>query len=94
MKNQTGVLVEKLKLSKILENLQTYLTVDFITKLWFAAEKDIILVVYDKLFKMVHFVATTEEMLVKELMWLFRDNVWKLYGLSMSMCQIEDCSLQ
>ena len=30
---------------------------------------------------MTHFVATTEETLVKELTWLFRDNMWKLYRL-------------
>ena len=30
---------------------------------------------------MTHFVATTEETLVKELTWLFRDNMWKLHRL-------------
>jgi len=93
MKNQTEVLVEKLKLSEVLENLWTYLTVDFITKLLLVAKNNVILVVYNKLFKIVHFVITIEEMLVKGLVWLFRDNVWKLYRLSMSMYQIEDCSL-
>jgi len=75
MKNQTEALVEKLKLSEILENLWTHLIVDSITKLLLVAKKDVILVVYDRLFKIVHFVATTEEMLVKGLVWLFRDNV-------------------
>jgi len=75
MKNQTEALVEKLKLSEILENLWTHLIVDSITKLLLVAKKNVILVVYDRLFKIVHFVATTEEMLVKGLVWLFRDNV-------------------
>jgi len=34
---------------------------------------------------MTHFVATTEEMSVKELARLFRDNVWKLYRLPESI---------
>ena len=37
--------------------------------------KDTILVVYDKLFKMTHFVATIKETLVKRLVRLFRDNI-------------------
>ena len=58
---------------------------DFITKLPLVAEKDAILVVCDKLSKMTHFVATTEETLVEGLAMLFRNNVWKLYGLLESM---------
>jgi len=42
------------------------------------ADKNIILVVYDRLSKIAYFVATTEETLVKELVRLFRNNVWKL----------------
>ena len=34
---------------------------------------------------MTHFVATTEGMLAKGLARLFRDNVWKLYGLLKSV---------
>ena len=52
--------------------------VDFITKLPLVAEKDTVLVMYDRLSKMVHFVATTKQTLVKGLV---RDNVWKLHGL-------------
>jgi len=40
-----------------------------------------ILVVCDRLSKITHFVAMTEGILAKELAQLFRDNVWKLYGL-------------
>jgi len=59
MKNRTEVLVEKLKLSEILEKLWAYLMVDFITKLLLVAGKDLILVVCDRLSKMTHFVTTT-----------------------------------
>ena len=58
-----------------------HLTVNFITKLPLVAGKNIILVVYNRLFKITHFVATTEETLVKGLEWLFRDNMQKLYKL-------------
>ena len=57
----------KLKLSKVPEKLWTYLTVNFITKLPIIAGKDVILVVYDRLSKIVHFVATIEGMLVEGL---------------------------
>ena len=40
-----------------------------------------ILVVCDKLSKMVHFVATTEETSAEGLARLFRDNIWKLHRL-------------
>jgi len=53
----------------------TYLTVDFITKLLVVAEKDAILVVCDRLSKMMHFVATTEGTSAEGLTRLFRDNV-------------------
>jgi len=55
--------------------------VDFITKLLLVARKDVILVVCNKLSKMIHFVATTEGTSAEELVRLFRDNVWKLHGL-------------
>ena len=70
-----------MKLSKVLEKLWTYITVDFIIKLLLVVRKDIILVVYDKLSKMTHFVATTEETSAEGLARLFKDNVWKLHRL-------------
>ena len=54
-------------------------------KLSIVVGKDTILVVCDRLSKMVHFVATTEGTLVEGLTRLFRDNVWKLHGLPESM---------
>ena len=66
--------------------------VDFITKLPLVARKDVILVVCNKLSKITHFVATTEETSVEELARLFRDNIWKLYRLLESI--VSDRSLQ
>ena len=81
MKNRIKVLVGKLKLNKVLEKLQTYLTVDFITKLLLVAGKDVISVVCDRLSKMIYFMATTEGISAEGLVRLFRDNVQKLHGL-------------
>ena len=57
------------------------MTMDFIMKLLVVAEKDAILVVCDRLSKMTHFVAITEETSAEGLARLFQDNVWKLHGL-------------
>ena len=54
---------------------------DFITKLPLVAGKDAILIVYNRLFKMIHFITTTEKMLAEGLARLFRDNIWKLHEL-------------
>ena len=85
MKNRTEVTTGKLKLSKVPEKLWTHLTVDFITKLLVAAGKDMILVVCDKLSKIIYFIAIIEGTLAKRLARLFRDNIWKLHKLSESI---------
>ena len=85
MKNRMEMPMGKLKLSKVPEKLWTHLIVDFITKLPLVAGKDTILVVYNRLSKITHFVATTEGTLAEELARLFRDNVWKLHGLPESI---------
>jgi len=85
MKNRTEEVAGKLKLSEMPEKPWTYLIVDFITKLPIIAGKDAILVVCDRLFKITHFVATTEGTSVEGLARLFRDNVWKLHRLPESM---------
>jgi len=59
--------------------------VDFIMKLLVVAGKDAILVVCDRLSKMMHFVATTEGTSVEGLARLFKDNIWKLYRLPESV---------
>jgi len=92
MKNRTEVPAEKLKLSEVPEKPWTHLTVDFITKLPLVTGKDAILVICDRLSKMTHFVATTEKMSAEGLARLFRDTIWKLYGLPESI--VSDRGLQ
>ena len=75
MKNRTEEVAGKLKLSKVLEKPWTHLMVDFIMKLPIVAGKDVILVVCNRLSKMIYFVATTEGMSAEGLARLFRDNV-------------------
>ena len=62
-------------MNKVLEKLWTYLIVDFITKLPLVVEKDVILVVYNYLSKMIYFMAITERTSAKELARLFINNV-------------------
>ena len=58
---------------------------DFIIKLPVSKGHDLILVVCDRFLKISHFVATTEKTIAEELAKLFRNNVWKLYGLPESV---------
>jgi len=85
MKNRTEEVAERLKLGKVLEKPWTHILVDFITKLPIIAGKDVILVVCNRLSKMVHFVATIEGTSVEGLARLFRDNVWRLHRLPESV---------
>ena len=71
--------------NEILEKAWTYLTVDFIMKLLLVVGKDAILVVCNRLSKMAYFVATIEETTTERLARLFRDSMWKLYGLLKSV---------
>ena len=66
--------------------------VDFITKLPLVAKKDVILVICDRLSKIVYFVVITEGTLAEEFAWLFRDNMQKLHELPESI--ISDRGLQ
>jgi len=81
MKNRIEVPAGKIKLSEVLKKLWTYIIVDFITKLLVMARKDTILVVCNRLSKMMHFVTTTERMSAEGLVRLFINNIWKLHGL-------------
>jgi len=63
----------------------THILADFITKLPLAQGYDLILVVVDRLTKMVHFIPTIERTSAEGLTRLFRDNVWKLHGLPESI---------
>ena len=92
MKNRTKIPAGNLKLSKVLEKLQTYLIVNFITKLLLVSGKDAILVVCNRLSKIIHFMATTEGISVEKLAQLFTDNMWKLHELLESV--VSDRRLQ
>ena len=85
IKNRMEEPAGKLKLSEVPQKTWTHLTVDFITKLLVVAGKDTILVVCDRLSKMIHFVTTMEGTSAEGLARLFRDNVWKLHGLPESV---------
>ena len=71
MKNRMEEPAGKLKLSEVPKKPWSHLTIDFITKLPVVAEKDIVLVVCDRLSKMTHFVATMEGTSVEGLARLF-----------------------
>jgi len=80
-KNHTEQPAGKLMPNSIPEKPWMHISADFITKLPLAQGYDSILVVMDRLTKMVHFILTTEKTLAEGLARLFRDNVWKLHGL-------------
>jgi len=84
-KNYTEQLVDKLMSNSIPERPWIHILTDFITKLPLAQGYNSILVVVDQLTKIVHFIPTTEKTLAEGLARLFRDNVWKLYGLPKSI---------
>ena len=71
--------------NEVPERLWTYLIANFITKLSLVVEKDAILVIYNRLFRMTYFIAITKGITAEKLVRLFKDNVWKLHGLSESM---------
>ena len=75
MKNKTETLVGKLMMNEVPKKTWTHLIVDFITKLLLVAGKDTILVVCNRLSKIVHFIATIEETTAERLVRLFRDNM-------------------
>ena len=54
-------------------------------KLPLVQEYNLILVIVDRLTKMVYFIPTIEKTLAEGLARLFRDNVWKLHGLPKSI---------
>jgi len=74
-KNHTEQPTGKLMPNLIPKKPWTHISADFITKLPLAQGYDSILVVVDKLTKMVHFIPTTEKTLAEGLARLFRDNV-------------------
>ena len=91
-KNCTEQLVGKLMPNLISEKPQIHISADFITKLSLAQKYDSILVVVNRLTKIVYFIPTIERTSVEGLARLFRDNVQKLHGLPESI--ISDRGLQ
>ena len=71
--------------NSIPERPWTYISADFITKLLLAQRYNLILVVVDRLTKMVYFIPTIEKTLAEGLAKLFRNNVWKLHRLPKSI---------
>jgi len=71
--------------NSILEKPWVHILADFITKLLLAQEYDSILVVVNRLTKMVYFISTMEKTSAEGLARLFRDNMWKLHGLPESI---------
>ena len=61
--------------NSILEKLWSHILVDFITKLLLAQGYDLILVIVDRLTKMVYFIPTTKKTSAEGLARLFRNNV-------------------
>jgi len=84
-KNCTEQPAGKLMPNLIPERPCMHLSADFITKLLLAQGYNSILVVVNRLTKMVHFIFTTEKMLAERLARLFRDNMWKLHRLPKSI---------
>ena len=61
------------------------ISIDFVTGLPTSKECTAILVVVDRLSKMVHFIATTETLTAGGLAALFRDHIWRLHGIPSSI---------
>jgi len=74
-KNYTEQLAEKLMPNSVPEKPWVYILADFITKLPLAQGYNSILVVVDRLTKMVYFIPTIEKTSAEGLARLFRDNV-------------------
>ena len=84
-KNHTEQLAEKLMPNSVPEKPWVHILADFITKLPLAQGYNSILVVVDRLTKIVYFIPTTEKTSAEELARLFRNNMWKLHRLPKSI---------
>jgi len=84
-KNHTEQLAEKLMPNSVPEKPWVHILADFITKLPLAQGYNSILVVVDRLTKIVYFISTTEKTSAEELARLFRNNMWKLHRLPKSI---------
>jgi len=84
-KNRTELPAGKLMPNEAPDKPWVHIIADFIVKLPLSRDYDSILVVYNRLTKMVHFIPTTEKMSAEGLAVLFWDHVWKLHGLPESI---------
>jgi len=84
-KNHMEQLASKLMPNSIPKKPWMHISADFIIKLPLVQGYNSILVVVDQLTKIICFIPTTEKMLAEGLAKLFRDNMWKLYGLPKSI---------
>jgi len=71
--------------NSIPEKSWMHISADFIMNLPLAQGYNSILVVVNRLTKIVHFIPTTEKMLAEGLARLFRNNMWKLHSLPKSI---------
>ena len=85
MKNRAEIPAVKLRPNQVPERLWQHILVDFIMKLPVSKSHDSILVVCDRFLKMSYFVVMTEKTTAEGLARLFKDNVWKLHGLLVSV---------
>ena len=84
-KNYTKQPAGKLISNLISKKPWTHILADFITKLPLVQEYNLILVVVDRLTKIVYLISTIKRISAEGLARLFRDNVQKLYGLPESI---------
>jgi len=84
-KNHMQAPIEKLMPNSIPEKPWSHISADFITKLLLAQEYDSILVVVNRLTKIVYFIPTMEKTTAGGLARLFKNNIWKLHGLPESI---------
>jgi len=85
IKNRAEMPAGKLRSNEVPKKPWQHISVDFIMKLPVSKGYDSILVVCNRFSKISHFVVTTEKITAERLARLFRDNVWKLHGLSESV---------
>ena len=84
-KNHIEQPADKLMPNSIPERSWIHISADFITKLPLVQGYNAILVVVDRLTKMVYFIPTTKETSAEDLARLFRNNMQKLHGLPKSI---------
>ena len=84
-KNHTEAPTGKLIPNIVLEKSWSHIIADFIMKLLLAQSYDSILVVYNRIIKIAHFVLTIEKTSAEEIARLFQDNIQKLHSLPESI---------